>query len=38
VNLSDAAVPYTGRVLLASAEVDGVLPPDTAVWLLESQP
>jgi alpha-glucosidase len=36
VNLSESAVPYSGAVLLASDEVDGTLPPDTAVWLLDS--
>ncbi|WP_033343510.1 glycoside hydrolase family 13 protein [Catenuloplanes japonicus] len=33
-NLSAAAVPFTGTVLLASGPLDdGLLPPDTTVWL-----
>jgi alpha-glucosidase len=36
VNLSESPVRFAGRVLLASDGVDGVLPPDTAVWLLDS--
>jgi alpha-glucosidase len=33
VNLSESPVRYSGRVVLASDAVDGMLPPDTAVWL-----